>query len=180
MLDRRLSALEFTVLGIVLKKGPCTAYAVVAEFSHSATSAYRSGAGSVYPLLKRLARAGILNVEVGRRERRYSLSDAGHQALRGWFELTTDDVSCCLDVIRSRTYFLKVLSPEERITFLESVHQHLSALASQCELQVAAYAKSGDPFSEMAMEGAVIETKARQRWIRHMLARLRKNDPDSG
>lgn len=164
------------MLGIVLKKGPCTAYSVVAEFSHSATSAYRSGAGSVYPLLKRLAEGGILDVEVGRRERRYTLSKAGHDALRSWFELTSDDISCCLDVIRSRTYFLRVLPPAERVTFLETAQRHLSALLTTCELQVAAYAKAADPFSEMAMQGAVIETKARLRWIRSMRERLRELD----
>jgi len=171
-LDRRLSALEFTVLGIILKKGPCTAYAVLAEFTHSASSAYRSGAGSVYPLLKRLEGAGLVTAEKGKREKRYTLSDAGLAALRDWFELTSEDISCCLDVLRSRAYFLKILTPAERKAFLEAALAGLQVLLAQCRLQVEGYAKAGDRFSEMAMEGAVLETSARIRWIRSTLVRL--------
>lgn len=158
------------MLGIILKKGPCTAYAVMTEFTHSASSAYRSGAGSVYPLIKRLAQAGILSAE-GQREKRYRLSESGVDALRGWFDLTQDDISCCLDVLRSRTYFLKILTPQERCDFLESALKGLTVLLAQCELQVEAYAKAGDPFSEMAMEGAVLETKARIKWVKGMIGR---------
>jgi len=173
VLDRRLSTLEFTVLGIILKKGPCTAYAIVGEFVGSATSAYRSGAGSVYPLLKRLKQAGILSVEAGKREQRYLLTEHGHEALRQWFDLGMEDVSCCLDAIRSRAYFLKVLPIDQQIQFLEAAQRHLNALLKTCELQVEAYAKAGDPYSEMAMKGAVLETKARLKWVREGLARVR-------
>ena len=167
-LQRRLSTLEFTALGILFKRAPCTAYAVLSEFSHSSTSAYRSGAGSVYPMLRRLEEAGLVaSVARSSRDRLLSLSPDGVEALRGWFDLTHEGgVSCCLDVLRSRMYFLKALTPEERDTFLSEAIAGLESLLGNCRETVEAYHRSGDRFSEVAMLGAVMETEARLQWLR--------------
>lgn len=176
-LDRKLSTLEFTVLGILLKKAPCTAYSVLMEFTSSATSAYRSGAGSVYPLMGRLEKAGIVQTlpDTGR-DKLYALTPDGVEALRDWYDLTIeDDISCCLDVLRSRTYFLKVLEPDERLRFFDNAIKGLRMLLGRCEVKVEEYREAGDVFSEVAMEGAVLETKARITWLERTRARFAKS-----
>ncbi|HWA83209.1 MAG TPA: PadR family transcriptional regulator [Fimbriimonadaceae bacterium] len=168
-LDRKLSPLEFTVLGVLSKRGPCTAYAVMSEFAGSATSFYRSGAGSIYPLLRRLAKAGIVDVsEAGRGDRHYSLSSRGYEELRNWFIVGVggEDFSSSLDLLRSRTYFLKVLSPAEREAFFDKAIHGLRLLLESCVAGQEEYERRGDPFSAMAMDGAVIETRARLRWMK--------------
>jgi DNA-binding PadR family transcriptional regulator len=171
-LQRRLSILEFTALGILFKRAPCTAYAVLSEFSHSATSAYRSGAGSVYPMLRRLEDAGLVaSVARSERDRLLSLTPVGFEALRSWFDLTSEGgVSCCLDVLRSRVYFLRALSPQERATFLHEAIVGLERLLDSGRDTVKAYRNAGDRFSEVAMLGAVMETEARLRWLEIVLA----------
>ena len=169
-LARKLSTLELTVLGVVMKRGPCTGYAVVTEFSSSTGSIYRSGASSVYPLLDRLERAGLV---LGKRsekrgEKQYEITEAGLSQLRHWFTLvpSTDDLTCTLDALRSRTYFMKVLAPDERERFFTDALAGLKRLLDQCEATVREYEMRGDPYSAMAMKGTVFETKARIQWLK--------------
>jgi DNA-binding PadR family transcriptional regulator len=162
-IERPLSPLELTALGIILKRGRCLAHAVVSEFAGSHTFAYRSGAGSIYPLLKRLAEAGLLRYS----DRMYSLTDDGVEALRAWLRPPFDSAafSTNLDVIRSRTYFLRLLSDEERSKFLDSAIEGLKGVLEGCFVSLAAQRASGDRFGELAMLGAVRETEARIAWL---------------
>lgn len=162
-LDRPLSPLELTALGIILKKAPCVAHEVVKEFQGSQTFAYRSGAGSVYPLLKRLTSAGYLACE----KKKFHLTNAGLEALRNWLRPPFDDVavSTNLDLLRSRVYFLKLLSPQEVREFVDYSLSELAKILEDCQSSVRAYQTSGDRFSELAMMGAVRETEARISWL---------------
>ena len=156
-------------MGVLWKRGPCTAYAVIREFAESRSAFYRSGAGSIYPLLSRLRGAGLVQAAPGSGEREtlYTLSASGVEKLREWFRVDAvdPDFTCAADPIRSRAYFLAVLDPAERLRFVTDSLRGLRALLSQCESDVDAYRVAGDEFSAMAMEGSVEETKARIRWL---------------
>ena len=173
-LDRSLSTLELTALGIVLKRGPCLAHTVLGEFAGSRTSAYRSGAGSIYPLLKRLTEAGLLALE----GRLYRLTDAGREALRGWLKGPFEETqfSCGLDEFRSRAYFLRLLSREEAVAFAEGALDGLRVLLGRCEETLRGYQASGDRFSELAMRGAVRETEARIAWMTELLGQFQSDE----
>ena len=69
MIVADLTDLELTVLGIIWKDGPSTAYALMRELAESPTSHYRAGAGSIYPLVARLKKRGYLNSEDGKQGR---------------------------------------------------------------------------------------------------------------
>ncbi len=177
-LNRRLSTLEMTVLGVILKRGPCTAYAVMTEFSSSQTSAYRSGAGSIYPLISRLEKFGAVSSHTTKegKEKRYQITEEGQKMLRSWFleGLDEDAFSCSLDVLRSRTYFLRVLSQDERETFFLHAIAGLRKLQKACQTQVKSYQQSGDKFSEHAMRGALMETQTRIRWLKAFQSETRQ------
>jgi DNA-binding PadR family transcriptional regulator len=158
-LDRKLSTLEFTVLGIVNKKGPCTGYSVLQEFSGSKSGYYRSGAGSIYPILKRLVKAGLLESAP---DKRLGITPEGIAALREWF--SPDDASCSLDSIRSRLYFLAALAPSERLEWVEAQLSSLRRLLDACRAEVDDY-RSYDFFSGLAMQGTVAETQSRILWL---------------
>ncbi|MFI5386604.1 MAG: PadR family transcriptional regulator [Fimbriimonadales bacterium] len=162
-LDRQLSQLELTVLGVVMKRGRCVAHAVVNEFAGSQTFAYRSGAGSIYPLLERLAKAGYLVAS----ERKYSITESGLGALRDWVRppLDPESFSTNLDEIRSRVYFLRLLSPHEIDEFVKSAVAGLEGVLEECKAALDAQRASGDRFGEFAMLGAVRETEARIAWL---------------
>ena len=166
--DRPLSALEMTVLGVILKRGPCVAYAIVCEFAASATLAYRSGAGAIYPLLKRLVDRGMLQLSA----KKYTLTEAGTEALRNWVRPPFDAASFStnLDLLRARAYFLKLLTPDEVRAFADSAVVGLATLLAECRKTLEAQRASGDRFGEFAMLGAVRETEARIAWMNELPA----------
>jgi len=159
-------------MGVLWKRGPCTAYTVIREFAESRSAFYRSGAGSIYPLLSRLRRAGFVQAAPGRgrRETLYTLTETGVEKLREWFRIGSGDpdFTCAADPLRSRAYFLAVLAPAERLRFVTDALHGLGTLLSQCENDVAAYRAAGDEFSAMAMAGSVVETRARIRWLQEI------------
>ncbi len=163
VLERALSTLELTALGVVLKRGPCVAHAVVKEFAGSRTKQYHSGAGSVYPLMKRLTDAGLLAVDANK----YSITDLGKRALADWLEapLSKSDFHCGLDELRSRFYFFKLIETDSALSFIVQGLEGLRDLLEYCNLTVEGYRASGDRFSELAMRGAVLETEARIQWM---------------
>lgn len=165
-LGRPLSTLELTVLGVILKRGPCVANAIVNEFVDSQTLVYRSGAGSIYPLMKRMHAAGLLSCE----KKKYAITDEGIEALRQWIIPTEGlgKISTNLDVLRSRVYFLRLLSPEEIERFFQEALSGLETALETSQKGLNYYRGSGDRYSEMAMLGTVRETEARIAWIKEI------------
>ncbi len=159
-------------MGVVLKRGPCVAYAVVKEFAESRTKHYRSGAGSVYPLMKRLTDSGLLALEA----KKYSITEAGKQTLADWLTgpLCKSDFYCGLDELRSRAYFFKLVGLESAASFVEHGLEGLGDLLEHCNETLESYRMSGDKFSELAMRGAVLETEARIQWMTEMREELKK------
>lgn len=159
-LDRPLSILELTALGILSKKGPCVAHAVLLEFSGSQTLAYRTGAGSIYPLLKRLHQTGYLSLE----GKKYAITALGLSVLRQW--LASDEVSTNLDPLRSRLYFIGLLPIEDQLSFVDRNLASLEGLLVRARQDVDSYKAANSHISALAMQGAVLETEARIQWLK--------------
>ncbi|MBS1707918.1 MAG: PadR family transcriptional regulator [Armatimonadetes bacterium] len=174
-LGRELTSLEHSVLGVLLKLQPCRAHAVVLELAASQTMAYRSKAGSIYPLMNRLAEAGLLAYE----GRKYRLSETGLDALREWVRapIPTTDICTSLDLIRSRAYFLDILSKADVFAFIDSAETQLVALLKSLEARVHEHVDSGDRFGQLAFDGALRETQARIDWIRAVREELSRDYP---
>lgn len=166
-----LTDLELTVLGIVRKRAPCTAYAVMREFSSSPSSYYRGSAGAIYPLVRRLEKSGHLEAREGRQGRRprrtYALAATGLEALRNWLLPPLPDAAAAItfDPIRTRSYFLAVLDPAEQLAFVVDAEKRLEAQLALNEAEVARYRRAGDEFSALAMSGAVRVVQARIAWL---------------
>lgn len=171
-MNRELSTLELTALGVVWKQGPCTAYAVMREFAGSQTLAYRSGAGSIYPLLKRLRGAGLLSEDEGR----LHITPAGIERLRGWAQLGNPkrEVFAILDPLRSRAYFLGVLSTEGQSEFVANSLRALKGLRGELKDKMRDYEQAGQRLSALAMLGAVYETEARIKFVKALARALRE------
>lgn len=163
--------LEQVVLGIVWKKGPCTAYAVRREFTASPSSHWTGSAGAIYPLVRRLERAGYLRSTVGaqgRRPRRtYTITRRGTACLRRWIAPPLPDQAAAItyDPLRSRMYFLAALNPADRPRFLAEAKQALQRQLPVVEAECDRYRRLGDTFSHLAMTGARHIMLARIAWL---------------
>jgi DNA-binding PadR family transcriptional regulator len=178
--------LEHIVLGIIAKKGPITAYAVMQEFTHSTAAHYRASAGAIYPLVRRLVRRRLIMAGGGARGRRahtaYVIGVAGRAALRAWLSppLPADAAGLAIDPLRTRMYFLASVPPQQRVAFVDDA---LRLVEAEMRANVTArnhYRATGDPFSTLAMDGALRVMRARRQWLRgarRMLAQESRKKP---
>ncbi len=170
--------LELTVLGNVWKKKSCTAYAIMREFSSSPSSYYRGSAGAIYPLVRRLEKRSLLKATAGKRGRRhhvtYALTETGLEALRAWLTPPLPEAAAAItfDPLRTRTYFLAALAPDQRRAFAAHAKEELEKQLAIVEAEVDRYREMGDDLSSLAMKGAVHVIHARIAWMTELAKRL--------
>lgn len=125
-----LTELEGVALALIAQHdGPATAYVVKTYLSSSPSRFWSGSAGSIYPLITRLDRRGLLSAsdaDTGKRKATaYSLSKAGHDALADWITDIDRAMDPGLDPLRMRLAFLTLVPPARRKTFLESASKEL-------------------------------------------------------
>ncbi|WP_432559686.1 PadR family transcriptional regulator [Granulicoccus sp. GXG6511] len=79
-------SLKFALLAL-LTGSPMTGYEIGKSFDASVGHVWNAPGSQIYPELRRLANAGLLNVEEvpeGRRKKIYSVTAAGRESLREW------------------------------------------------------------------------------------------------
>jgi DNA-binding PadR family transcriptional regulator len=166
-----LSELELVILGVVWKREPCTSYAVAKEFATSPSSHYSGSAGAVYPAVARLVLRGYIQSiqsRQGRRHRRlHRITSKGRTALSDWLHppLPEDAARITYDPIRTRVYFLGILSPQRRREFLADAERQLEQQIPWIEGECERYRAAGNEFSALAMRGALHVVQARLDWI---------------
>ena len=177
----RLTDLELTVLGIVWKQAPCTAYRIMREFATSPSSHWRGSAGAIYPLTQRLeARRYLTSRDEGRgrRPRRaYQITRKGIAALRKWLQppLPEEDAGITFDPIRTRAYFLRLVPEEEWPNLLADAEEKTRRQMEIVTADSKRYTRQGDRFSALAMYGGVFELQARLKWLREVRRQLLDN-----
>lgn len=127
VLERELTTLEYMVLGMV-GMGPQSGYTIMSALD-SGIYSYRSASpGSVYPMLKRLERVGVLASELEmihetRPRKMYTLTPLGEELLDKWLRapVTKNDVSEDRDITLMKFLFAEQrMSQEEILGWLDS------------------------------------------------------------
>ncbi|MHB8635563.1 MAG: PadR family transcriptional regulator [Fimbriimonadaceae bacterium] len=170
MARKRLSAIEYTVLGIAWKRGPCTTYALMKELASSTSTYYKARAGTAYPLVERLVQQNLLTHadDVGPKgEKLIAVTDAGLAALKHWLTapLEFSEVAHTVDFVRLRVFYLGAATPGERRALIDDAVAELGEHLRACEGAMARYQTIADVFSTLATQGVVQETKARIKWL---------------
>lgn len=177
----KLSELEGVSLGIVYKHQPCTAYRVRRELKSAPSSHWQASAGSVYPLLTRLAAEGLVTTtndeKDGRGRKLLSVTAEGRKSLKNWVATGTDyeHISSMTDPIRSRTFFLDVLGVADQLQYLNNVIDRLRDYLSETEVRLEQGKASGDVYDYLGALGAMKVTAARLEWLQAVRRRLSKN-----
>ena len=130
--ERPLTELEGATLGVILRDGPCTSYAVKEIFRASPSDFWSGSAGSIYPLMQRLETRGLVASEqgaTGRRGRKdYRISAAGRRAFERWLTDAERAAGMGYDPLRTRLVFFDKLSAEARARFHDEVVAAMAAL----------------------------------------------------
>lgn len=163
-----LSELDCCILGVIWREGPMSGYGVRAHFAGSTTAAWSSSTGTVYPALRRLRDAGLL--EAGeptgpRRQELLTVTARGEAVLREWLtEVPAPLGSPTADPIRTRVHFLAALEPEERRRTLANYRS--ATLAALEVLKASAPPRNEVERSEqLGTLGAAMELEARLAWL---------------
>lgn len=121
----RLTDLEGAALAEVARRGKATSFAIANTFAQSPSEYWSGSAGAMYPLVQRLAKKGYLSGEAGATGKRqkldYSITEAGRAVLEDWLLDAELASGMGFDPLRTRLYYLGLVAPEKRHSFLERV-----------------------------------------------------------
>lgn len=172
-----LSEIEGCVLALIEESGPITPYAIRKDFLDSPTPQWSGSAGTIYPLVVRLQRRGLIRSTVhytgGRAGRRFCLTAAGSRAFRRWLSVPVPEwvVGIPPDPLRTRVRFLAALPMRERREFLaearHAARRQLRTLEEECERQ-----RGLGPFHYLMSRGALLTMQARLAFLEELAKAL--------
>lgn len=174
--------LDFCVAAVVCKDGPISAYGVREEFRRSMTSTWSSSAGTIYPVIQRLVRAGYISTGTavdGRGTQLLTITDEGRRAVAEWLIAVPLSLAApTADPVRSRLQFLGILQPEEAAQFVADAiklsEQYLSHITQTLEPKAE---KNWLDF--LATIGSALQVQARVDWLRLIQPALKLETPSS-
>jgi len=172
MSKRVLSELEGVCLGLVRKHEPCTAYLVRQELKAAPSSHWQASAGSVYPLLTRLEDEGLVvttsDKADGRGRKLLRITRQGRASLKKWLlaGASSEPISSLTDPIRSRTFFLDVLSAAQQATYLDELIAEMERYLEKTNDHLSKMSETEDSCGYFGALGAVRITEARLGWLR--------------
>jgi DNA-binding PadR family transcriptional regulator len=161
-----LSEIEGCVLALIHESGPATPYAIRRDFLDSPTPQWSGSAGTIYPLVERLQRRGLIRSKLrytgDRPGSQLSLTAAGVRTFRKWLSVPVPEWVAGIppDPLRTRVRFLAALPLRVRREFIaEAVREarrQLHALEQDCERQ-----RALGPFHHLMSRGALLTMQAR-------------------
>lgn len=174
---RKTSELEGAVLGIVSSQQPLTPYQIRKTFAVSPNPHWSASAGSIYPLVQRLADARLLasrdHATGARKGLKYSITAAGRRQLRQWIlDSEQDRVLGIADLLRLRVTFISALTEVEQREFLDRMIGKLEAEVQKIADDKRIKARGDDVHAELTAHGALLIARARLTWLNDVKARL--------
>lgn len=134
---------EGTLLGLVMRNQPVTAYQLFKMSETSPVGAFNSK-GALYPVIGRLRDRGYLTAKRvrgdGRGTEALSCTNAGVAALKAWVKGLHGGLTLMYDPIRTRMISLDLLSKDERLEWVVDAKRLVDAKKEE----VAQYAASVD------------------------------------
>jgi DNA-binding PadR family transcriptional regulator len=172
------SELEYLILAMI-GEGISSGYAMRKEMNRMRGGRWSAESGSVYRVLRRLERDGLLTearrVGVPNRERtEYELTKTGEALLHSWLTFPPDrgEMAFLVDPLRTRCYFLHRLKPNERVRVVKSwlmeSKQFIADLQRDLDSSV-----TSEPTRNMGYQNLMYLAQARHEWLRRLLAQVK-------
>ena len=177
-MKKSLTDLECTVLGVIWRDGPCTPYHIRIEFTNSPSSHWSGSAGAIYPLIRRLEKAKLVQstpTKQGKRVgRTYHITQQGRRELDRWLSppLPADTASIQFDPLRTRMFFLGSQPKRKALQFLEDAAVMLERELVRSEEFLQSRIEAKDRFGAAAGKGALQVARARLQWIHSAIVEL--------
>lgn len=173
MSTARLTDNEGTLLALVRRAQPITAYEIARVYDASPVSNFNTSKGKIYPLVKRLKQVGLLageTVEGDRRgTERLSSTPEGDAALCQWLMERRPNHALLEDPLRTQVQSFDLLTPRERLDWIASARAALQEKLEELE----AYGKLVEvPFHDLVHDNAVSSVLTRLAWLDRVRQRV--------
>ena len=170
MRDDELTENEGSLLGVVARQQPITAYQLLLIYGQSPVSSFNSSKGAIYPIIKRLKSRGLLRAERVTGDKRgteaLTCTEAGLDALRDWVRDVQPGHTLLADPLRSRVQFLDLLSRDEQIEWIVDSKR----LVEEKREELNAYSNSVQfPFHEIVRAAAEGSLEVKSRWLDQLM-----------
>jgi PadR family transcriptional regulator AphA len=182
-----LGKTSYVILGM-LRKGPKSGYEIKAKADISTRFFWAISYGQIYPELKRLEEAGLIEGEAdpgsGRQRRVFSITPAGEDALRAWLTGPGELQSELRHEGVLRFFFSDSLSHEERLALIQAMRAKHERLREQLEAiapsAAAAREETGDELSLLTLETGIDYQELFVELCDRLERRLNETESDSG
>jgi DNA-binding PadR family transcriptional regulator len=172
-----LSPTAYVILGMVSRE-PRSGYEIKALVDNTTRFFWAASYGQIYPELKRLSEAGLVEgVDAPRGERKrtvYAITAVGKQALREWLRQPPATYEMREEGLL-KLFFAGVLPPQEAAEILASMRAHRQGVVERLrEIEPKAIAKdeTGDPFPLMVLRGGIEFNQWFAGWCERMETQL--------
>ena len=172
-----MTELDYTVLALIARDGPLSAYDVRKDFANSLTPTWSSSTGSIYPSIHRLADAKLIRASApagARGKQKLTITVAGQHALSEWLSTVTIDVAAPTpDPVRTRAHFLPLLDRKARRVFLADAIASTSAAIEVAEARKEERIAAGaTKEAYLPGIGVLYELRARKEWLELLMREL--------
>ena len=174
----RLSPTAYVILGMVSRE-PHSGYEIKAVVDNTTRFFWAASYGQIYPELKRLSEAGLVEgADAPRGERRrtvYAITAAGESALKEWLRRPPETVEMREEGLL-KLFFSGVLPPEEATATLRAMRDHRLGVTERLRtMEPEAEEKEGksdDPYPLIVLQGGIEFNEWFANWCERMEARL--------
>jgi DNA-binding PadR family transcriptional regulator len=169
----KLTDHEATLLALVARAEPITAYQIAKVYEESPVSNFNTSRGTIYPIIRRLREADFLRAELvegdARRTEQLQVTGAGREAIRNWVKEMRPAHLLPEDPLRTKIQSFDLLSRDERISWIAELKVQLLNKLQELE-------RYGDevsvPYHEFVQDNAVRSIRSRMDWLDRLLHRV--------
>jgi DNA-binding PadR family transcriptional regulator len=175
-----LSATAYVILGMVSKEAR-SGYEIKGVVDNTTRFFWAASYGQIYPELKRLAEAGLVegtdSPTGGRKRTVYRITEAGEAALKAWLRQPPETYEMREEGLL-KLFFANVLPPTDAVPILRSMRAHRLAAAEQLRAMEPGAREKEDPFPLMVLQGGIEFTEWFADWCERMERQLLAAAPD--
>ena len=157
---------EGTLLALVARAEPMTAYQIAKVYEESPVSNFKASKGKIYPIIQRLREAGLLRARLVKGDRRgteqLETTSKGRNAVRAWVMTIRPTHLLPEDPLRTKIQSFDLLTREERIEWISDLKIQLLAKLDQLEQ----YGREVTvPYQPLVHENAIRSIRSRMDWL---------------
>jgi len=177
-LERELTTLEYVVLGLISIE-PQSGYSII-TFLEQGIYRWSASPGSIYPILKRLEKQGVIAGELEavhetRPRKMYTLTSHGEDLLDQWITMpfTTSELLEDRDIVMLKFLFAeKRLSRKAVLNWLNEYEIGTDTYDVSRRLFFDLTYEQASPHQKLILEGLMMELNMQREWIRMAIERL--------